>query len=52
MRTLLILRYINGLSYAEIEKITGIEKTKIKSRIHYSLDKMKKLYFREGGKAE
>lgn len=52
MRTLLVLRYINGLSYAEIEKITGIEKTKIKSRIHYSLDKMKKLYSREGGKAE
>lgn len=52
MRTLLILRYINGLSYAEIEKITGIEKAKIKSRIHYSLDKMKKLYRKEGGKPE
>lgn len=52
MRTLLVLRYINGLSYAEIEKITGIEKTKIKSRIHYSLDKLKKLYCEEGGKAE
>ena len=52
MRTLLILRYINGLSYAEIEKITGIEKAKIKSRIHYFLDKMKKLYRKEGGKPE
>ncbi len=51
MRTLLVLRYINGMSYEEIEKITGIEKTKIKSRIHYSLQKIKKLYEKEGGKA-
>lgn len=44
MRTLLILRYINKLNYNEIQKITGIDKTKIKSKLHYSLRKIKDLY--------
>lgn len=44
MRTLLILRYINNFNYHEIEKITGITKVKLKSRLNYSLKKLKELY--------
>lgn len=44
MRTLLILRYINDFNYDEIVKITGIAKTKLKSRLNYSLKKLKDLY--------
>lgn len=44
MRTLLILRYINSFNYDEIAKITGIAKAKLKSRLNYSLKKLKALY--------
>lgn len=44
MKTLLILRYINGFNYDEIVKITGIAKAKLKSRLNYSLRKLKDLY--------
>lgn len=50
MRTLLILRYMNGFGYSEIGKITGIQESKVKSRLHYSLKKLKSLYALEGGR--
>ncbi len=44
MKMLITLRYLNGFSYSEISRITGISKTKVKSRLHYSMKKLRKLY--------
>lgn len=47
MKLLVTLRYINGFGYGEISKITGISKAKIKSRLHYAMEKLRALYKEE-----
>ena len=44
MKILITLRYLNGFGYSEISKITGIGKAKVKSRLHYAMEKLRALY--------
>jgi RNA polymerase sigma-70 factor (ECF subfamily) len=47
-RETLILREVEGLSYAEIAKALGISKGTVMSRLHYARKKLQKILTAEG----
>lgn len=48
-RELLVLRDIQGLSYAEMMKITGLAEGTVKSRLHRARNALKRAYLELGG---